>query len=349
MNNRTYTIPPLHKEMGEHVQAYINTLTKPPGSLGRLEPLAVSLAEMKNDPFPTVSPPGVLVFAADHGITAEGVSAFPQAVTEQMVRNFLSGGAAINVFSKNIGALLEIIDVGVAADIDHHDLIQNKVRPGTANFLREDAMSTQEAEEAIHAGYVQGEKIINKGAQCLIVGDMGIGNTTTSSTILALLANTDAKTVAGSGTGISEIQLQHKVKIIQQAIQARNPDRNDPLDILAKVGGLELAGMAGAMLVAAEKKTPILVDGFICTVAALLAKSMASHVSDYMILAHQSVEPGHDIASSMLDKQPLLDLELRLGEGTGAALAFPLLQSAASMVNEMATFTSAGISGKSNS
>ncbi len=346
MTQPTYPIPPKSIEMGKQVSDHINTLTKPLGSLGRLEELAILLAEMKNDPFPSVTPAGVLVFAADHGITDEGVSAYPKAVTEQMVLNFLNGGAAINVFSRQIGALLNIIDIGVASDLDHPQLINKKVRYGTGNFLHENAMSYQEAEKAIKIGYEQSIDMINKGAQCLILGEMGIGNTTASSAILALLSGTDIEAVVGTGTGINQEGLQHKIHVIQQSIQKRNPDPANPIDLLAKMGGLEIAGMTGAMLAAAGKQVPILIDGFICTIAALLAKQLSPNVADYMIVTHQSVEPGHQIALSLLGKKPILNLGLRLGEGTGAAVTFPIIQSAALMVKEMATFASAGVSQK---
>ncbi|MFC4322236.1 nicotinate-nucleotide--dimethylbenzimidazole phosphoribosyltransferase [Litchfieldia salsa] len=340
------SIPKLNKEMGLLVTEYINTLTKPVGSLGRLEELAISLAEMKGEAFPNVTKPGVLVFAADHGITAEGVSAYPQEVTKQMVQNFLQGGAAINVFSREIGALLEIIDIGVAGDIEHERLIDKKIRYGTANFYKEDAMTSEEAESAINIGYDQAVEIINKGAECLILGEMGIGNTTASSAILAVLSNKDVSTLVGKGTGISDEQLQYKVNIIKESIEKRNPNPLDPIDMIAKMGGLEIAGMAGAMLAAATYRKPILVDGFICTVAALLAKSISSTVVDYMIVTHRSVEPGHQVASSLLGKKPILDLGLRLGEGTGAAIAYPIVKSATLMLKEMATFQSAGVSNK---
>lgn len=338
--------PKRNKEMGRQVKDYIHTLTKPIGSLGRLEELAIELAEMKNEPFPKISPPGVLVFAADHGITEEGVSAYPQAVTGQMVRNFLHGGAAINVFSREIGAYLEIIDIGIAEDIEHSNLNKQKIRYGTANFYREDAMTTQEAEKALEVGFTHGLQMVEKGAKCLILGEMGIGNTTASSAILATISNGDVASLVGTGTGIAQDQVAHKAQIIKQSIQRRNPNPNDPIDILSKLGGLEIAGMAGAMLAAANNRVPILVDGFICTVAALLAKEISARVVDYMIVTHESVEPGHKLALSLLGKKPILDLGLRLGEGTGAAITYPLIKSATLMLSEMATFESAGISSK---
>jgi nicotinate-nucleotide--dimethylbenzimidazole phosphoribosyltransferase len=346
MKQSMFSIRPTNKEMRHQVYNYINTLTKPVGSLGRLEELAIELAEMKNDCFPSVTPPGILVFAADHGITAEGVSAYPQAVTEQMVRNFLNGGAAINVFSRQIGATLKIIDIGVANDIEHEDLITRKIRYGTGNFLAEDAMTRVEAEQAIHVGYTEAVKLIKEGVQCLILGEMGIGNTTTSSTIVSVLSNKNVNCLIGYGTGISCEQLLHKENTIKQAIFNRKPSQTDPIDLLAKVGGLEIAGMAGAMLAAAQNRIPILVDGFICTTAALIAQLLSPAVVDYMILTHKSVEPGHVTAINLLGKKPILDLNLRLGEGTGAAISFPIIQSATLMLKEMATFASAGISEK---
>lgn len=342
----TYKIPALDKEMGKQVFDYIQTLTKPINSLGRLEEIAVSLAEMKAEPFPTVTPPAILVFAADHGIAKENVSAYPQEVTAQMVQNFLSGGAAINVFSRQIGAMLRIIDIGVASDIEDPQLIQRKIRYGTGNYYHEDAMTRKEAEEAIAVGYEEGLAIVKKGAQALIVGEMGIGNTTTSSAILAVLSNENIANLVGAGTGISEDRLAHKAAIIQESINRRKPDRNDPIDIIQKIGGLEIAGMAGAMLAAAQNRVPILIDGLICSVAALLAKEIEPVAADYFIVTHKSVEPGHRAAISLLGKKTIIDLDMRLGEGTGAAVTFPIIESATLMVKEMATFQGAGISNK---
>ncbi|WP_342707776.1 nicotinate-nucleotide--dimethylbenzimidazole phosphoribosyltransferase [Anaerobacillus alkalilacustris] len=341
-----YSIPALDKDTGHQVNEYMNTLTKPPGSLGRLEELARNLAEMTSNPFPIVTPPGVIVFAADHGITDEGVSAFPQEVTGQMVKNFLTGGAAINVFSKQISAQFEIVDIGVATDIEGEALISKKVRYGTGNFSKENAMTRDEAKKALEVGFTEAEKLIQKGVKCLILGEMGIGNTTTSSAILAAISGKDIQSLVGFGTGIPQEKIIHKQQVIEEALKARKPDPTDPIDILSKVGGLEIAGMAGAMLAAASNRIPILVDGFICTVAALVAKLISPDAANYMIVSHRSVEPGHLTAIKLLEKEPLIDLRLRLGEGSGAAVAFPLLESATLMLKEMATFTSAGVSDK---
>lgn len=337
-------IPPLDIEMGQKVREYIDTLTKPPGSLGRLEELAVQLAEMTSEAFPVVSPPGVIVFAADHGVVEEGVSAFPQEVTVQMVLNFLNRGAAINVFSRQIGAMFEVVDIGVASDIEADGVVKRKIRYGTNNFCKQDAMTREEVEKAIAVGYERAEQMIKQGSKCLILGEMGIGNTTPSSAILGVLSGQDITALVGRGTGISAEKIRHKQEVITRALMERKPDPKDPIDILAKLGGLEKAGMTGAMLAAAANRIPILVDGFICTISALLAREICETASDYMIVGHRSVEPGHEIAIHLLGKKPLLDLDLRLGEGSGAAVAFPILQSAALMLKEMATFASAGIS-----
>lgn len=337
-------IGPVDKQMGKRVEEYIDTLTKPPGSLGRLEELAIQLAEITSEPFPVVAPAGVITFAADHGVVEEGVSAFPAEVTIQMVQNFLHGGAAINVFSRQIGAKFEIVDVGVAQTIEADDLVQRKVRFGTANFCKQDAMTREEAEEAIAVGYERAENMIKQGVKCLIVGEMGIGNTTASSAILAVLSGREIHELVGRGTGIVPEKVQHKQDVIMRGIEARKPDKSDPIDVLAKVGGLEIGAMTGAMLAAAYHRIPILVDGFICTISALLAKEICEYAGDYMIVGHHSVEIGHKIAIELLGKKPILDLGFRLGEGSGAAVAFPILQSATLMLKEMATFESANIS-----
>ncbi|QPA32451.1 nicotinate-nucleotide--dimethylbenzimidazole phosphoribosyltransferase [Thermaerobacillus caldiproteolyticus] len=339
-----FTIPALHKEIGKEVSAYVDQLTKPVGSLGRLEQLAIELAEMTSSSFPTVTPPGVLVFAADHGVVKEGVSAFPQEVTAQMVMNFVNGGAAINVFSRQIGATFAVVDVGVATDIQSEEVIHQKIRYGTNNFCEKEAMSKEEAEKSILVGYEQANEMIKQGIRCLIVGEIGIGNTTTSSAILAVLSKKEVEQLVGGGTGIAEEKIVHKRQVIRRALMLHAPNPSDPIEILEKIGGLEIAAMTGAMLAAAEKRIPILIDGFICTVAALLAKLIHPCVVDYMILGHRSKEIGHKVAIELLGKKPLIDLGLRLGEGSGAAVAFPLLQFATNMVREMATFTSAHVS-----
>lgn len=338
-------IAALDRRLGERVGAYLDTLTKPPGSLGRLERLAVELAAMTAEPFPRVTPPGVLVFAADHGIAEEGVSAFPQAVTAQMVANFVAGGAAINVFARQVDARLEVIDVGVASEVSGVGVVDEKVRLGTANFAREDAMRREEAEAAIAAGRRAAGRAVEAGCRCLIIGEMGIANTSASSAVVAILTGEPVASLVGRGTGIDDARLAHKQAVIEAAITARAPDPEDPLGVLASVGGLEIAAMAGACQEAAVHRVPVLVDGFIATVAALVACRLTPAVRDFLVFGHRSREPGHDVTLAALDARPLLDLELRLGEGTGAVLAFPLLDAACRMLAEMATFTSAGVAG----
>jgi nicotinate-nucleotide--dimethylbenzimidazole phosphoribosyltransferase len=337
-------IPPLNKEMGRKVKDYIDTLTKPVGSLGKLEDLAITLAEMTKSPYPTVTPPGVIIFAADHGVAEEGVSAYPKEVTKQMVMNFVRGGAAINVFSRQIGAIFSIVDIGVDGDVLHPEVRQRKVRNGTENFLYTRAMTREEAKKAVQIGMEEGERLIQKGVKCFIIGEMGIGNTTSSSALLYAITSKPLTDIVGYGTGISEDQKNQKEKVIEQAIELHKPNREDGYDLLSKIGGFEIAGMVGAMLKAAEHQIPILLDGYICTVAACVAKIINPNVCHYMIATHCSVEYGHKIALQFIEKEPLLDLKLRLGEGSGAAVAFPIIVSATLMVNEMATFSEAGVS-----
>lgn len=334
---------------GEESRRYLDTLTKPIGSLGALEELAIQLSAMTGELRPSVAAPAVIVFAADHGVAVEGVSAFPQAVTAQMVANFVHGGAAINVFARQIGARVEIVDVGVASQLTEPTVVNAKVRHGTGNILIEDAMQTDEALAAIDAGIAAVERAQNTGANCLIIGEMGIANTTASSAMLAALTGEPVAGLVGTGTGINSAQQAHKITVIERAIAARLADPQAPFDVLVKLGGLEIAAMTGAYLAAAAQRLPAIVDGFIATVAALTACRLCPAVRGYLIFGHRSQEPGHDIALAALGAKPLLDMNMRLGEGSGAALAYPLLQAATAMMREMATFDSAGVSGKANS
>lgn len=337
-------IQPVDRHAGEVTRRYLDTLTKPPGSLGALEDLAIQLSTITGALKSSVAPPAVTVFAADHGVAAEGVSAFPQAVTAQMVANFASGGAAINVFARQIGASIEVVDVGVASAIEAPGVINAKLRYGTANMVVEDAMQLDQALAAIDVGIAAVERARTAGDCCLIVGEMGIANTTASSAMLAVFTGEPVASVVGAGTGINQQQLAHKVAVIERAIAARTADAQQPLEVLAKLGGLEIAAMAGAYLAAAAHRLPAIVDGFIATVAALTACRMCPAVRGYLIFGHRSHEPGHDIALKALEAKPLLDMGMRLGEGSGAALAFPLLQAATAMVAGMATFADAGVS-----
>ena len=331
---------------GEETRRYLDTLTKPPGSLGALEELAIQLSAITGELKPSVTPPAVAVFAADHGVAAEGVSAFPQAVTAQMVANFANGGAAINVFARQIGAQVEIVDVGVASPLTLPGVTSANVRQGTANMVVEDAMQFDQAIAAIDVGVAAVERAKMAGAKCIMVGEMGIANTTASSAMLAVLTGESVASVVGAGTGINPQQQAHKVAVIERAIAARSADAKAPLEVLAKLGGLEIAAMTGAYLAAAAQRLPAIVDGFIATVAALTACRLCPAVRGYLIFGHRSQEPGHDVALTALAAKPLLDMGMRLGEGSGAALAYPLLQAATAMVAEMATFTDAGVSDK---
>lgn len=342
----TFSVPPLHHEKMDEAKEYIDSLTKPQGSLGRLEELAIHLAGMTGDIQPEILPAS-LVFCADHGIVEENVSASPQEVTYEMALNMVGGGAGISVFSRMIGAPLKVYDLGIVRPVPHDDVINKKVREkGTANFFKERAMTEEEAWEAIEVGYEAARQAIKEGAGCLIVGELGIGNTTASSAILASILDIDPEIVAGRGSGINDQQLIRKIEVCRQALALHKPNKHDAIDLLSKVGGLDIAGMAGAMVGAAEMRTPILLDGFICTVSACLAELLAPGSVDYMILSHSSVEPGHKIAADYLHKKPLVELDLRLGEGTGAAVSYPIIKAANVMMKDMATFNSARVSQK---
>ena len=299
---------------------------------------------MTGEPLPRVDPAAIIVFAADHGVSAEGVSAFPSSVTAQMVANFARGGAAINVFARQINARLEVVDVGVTTPCDQvPGVVLDRVRAGSGNIACEDAMSPGEVEAALKVGIRAVERARAAGARCVILGEMGIANTTASSALLAAFTGLCAEAVAGRGTGIDDARLAHKRKVIARALARGTGDT--ALDTLARLGGLEIAAMAGACLAAAASRTPVLVDGFIATVAALAATRLAPGVRDYLVFGHRGEEAGHAEALAALGAEPLLSLGLRLGEGSGAALAYPLLASACAMLSEMATFADAGVEG----
>ncbi|WP_087106138.1 nicotinate-nucleotide--dimethylbenzimidazole phosphoribosyltransferase [Halomonas citrativorans] len=346
MHSLIAQIQPVDCAAGDRARAYLDTLTKPPGSLGMLEQLAIQLSEISGERAPTITPPGVVVFAADHGVAAEGVSAFPQAVTAQMVANFASGGAAINVFARQVNARLEIVDVGVVSDVDMPGVVVNKIRRASGNIAIENAMLPEQAQLAIEAGINAVRRAHQAGCRSVVVGEMGIANTTASSAMLAALTGTPVAQVVGAGTGLNSQQQIHKVNVIERALAARHFEASQPLSVLTALGGLEIAAMTGAYLAAAAYRLPVIVDGFIASVAALTACRICPAVSGYLVFGHRSEEPGHGVALEALEATPLLALGMRLGEGSGAALAFPLLQAATAMMAEMATFTSAGIADK---
>jgi len=289
----------------------------------------------------------VIVCAADHGVTAEGVSAYPSAVTAQMVLNILRGGAAINVLARCFQAGVTVLDAGVLEDLpDDPQLRRNKIRRGTANLRFEPAMTRTEAQAAIEAGAAVAEDAIKAGVRVLATGDMGIGNTTASAAIAAVVTGLPASVVTGRGTGVDDASWQRKVTVIEEALARQRPDPTDGLDLLSKVGGLEIGAIAGVILAGAAARIPVVIDGVISTAGAAIAVALCPAVRPFLIAGHRSVEPGHAALLNYLELTPLIDLDLRLGEGTGAVLALPLLDAAVATLNEMATFSEAQVSGK---
>lgn len=327
-------------------QSRQDRLTKPPGSLGRLEAISIQVAGITGLARPTIRDKAIIVCAGDHGVAAQGVSAYPQEVTRQMVLNILRGGAAINVLARHVGARVVVVDAGVAAELEpHHDLLIKKVGRSTGDISLGPAMSLEQAVQSLESGIetVQGE--MARGLSIVATGDMGIGNTTAASAIVAALTGQPVAQVTGRGTGIDDQKLAHKIAIIEQALAANQPIASDGLDVLRKVGGFEIGAIAGVVLGAAANRVPVVVDGFISTAGALIAASLAPLVSSFMIAAHVSVEVGHRAALGRLGLTPCLDFDLRLGEGSGAALAIGLVEAACRILDEMATFESAGVSG----
>jgi nicotinate-nucleotide--dimethylbenzimidazole phosphoribosyltransferase len=325
-----------------------NILTKPAGSLGRLEELSIQLAGMTANPQPIVEHKVVIVMAADHGVTREGVSAYPAEVTPQMVLNFLHGGAAINVLARQANAHVVVVDMGMAVNVDDptSQLIQRSVGAGTANLAQGPAMTREQAEESVQNGIEVALAEICKGADILATGDMGIGNTTSAAAIACALMNQSPEIIAGRGTGVDDDGLKRKFAVIARALDVNQPNASDALDVLAKVGGFEIGGLAGVMLASAANRKPVVVDGFISTAAAMLAVALVPAVRDYMIAAHVSQERGHRLMLEWIGLHPLLDMNMRLGEGTGAALAFHLIEASTRILCEMATFGEAGVSQK---
>lgn len=322
-------------------------LTKPAGALGRIEGLSIQLAGITGQLRPSLTPRQVIVCAADHGVTAEGVSAYPSEVTAQMVLNFLHGGAAINVLARQFGASVRVLDVGVQSDLPVHPLLcAAKVRRGTGNMRREQAMQHAEAIAAVEAGIAVAQEAIAAGARVLATGDMGIGNTTASAAIAAVMTGKPVVEVTGVGTGLSDEGRRHKIAVIEEALALHHPDATDALDVLAKVGGLEIGAIAGVILAGAAARVPVVVDGIISTAGAAIAVGLCPAVHPFLIAGHRSSEPGHAVLLSHLGLAPLIDLDLRLGEGTGATLALPLLDAAVATLNEMATFAEAQVSGR---
>ncbi len=341
------SIKPVDESRTAAIQARLDNLTKPQGSLGRLEELARRYCLITGKDKPAVRNKIIFTFAGDHGVTEEAVSAFPKEVTPQMVYNFLRGGAGVNVLAKHVGARVIVVDVGVDHDFEPASGLEiRKIGRGTKNMTKGPAMTRDEAERAVLAGVEMVEKH-KDGLDIIGTGDMGIGNTTPSSAIVSVITGTDPEQVTGRGTGIDDASLRNKVDIIKRAIAVNRPDRDEALDVLAKVGGFEIAGIAGLVLGSALHRIPVVVDGFISTAGALIAAEMNPLVKGYIIAAHQSVEIGHRKMLEHLEQRPLLDLNLRLGEGTGAALGISLVEAGVRILTEMATFTDAGVSEKS--
>jgi nicotinate-nucleotide--dimethylbenzimidazole phosphoribosyltransferase len=334
----------LAMEAARHRQA---TLTKPPGSLGRLEDLAIWLAGVTGNPVPgPLTRRVVFVLAADHGVTAQGVSAYPAEVTGQMVRNFAAGGAAINALAGALRARVVVADLGVAAHLaDVPGLRRHPVAPGTLDMSLAPAMSCDQAEQAIETGIRLLTEEAASGLDVVCTGEMGIGNTTAAAALTAVFTGAAPYAVTGRGTGVDDARLRHKTAVVAQAIARNRPDPSDGLGVLAGVGGFEIGGLAGVILAAAARRIPVVLDGFIATSAALVAVALCPAAPAFLVAGHRSAEPGHTIALDQLGLLPLLDLRLRLGEGTGAMLALPLLDAALAAHAEMATFEGAGVSG----
>jgi len=347
LNETISSIEKIDYRLGKETQRRLDNLTKPQGSLGRLEELAKHIVEITRVKNPMLVHKVIFTVAGDHGVVEEGVSAFPKEVTPQMVYNFLNGGAGINVLARHVGARVVVIDAGVASDlIPAPHLIIKKVGYGTKNMAKGPAMTREEAVKSLEAGIEVFEAEFKKGINIAGTGDMGIGNTTPSSAITAVITGNPVEEVTGRGTGISDKTLSHKIEVIKRAIALNKPDPKDGIDALSKVGGFELGALAGVIIASASKKVPVVIDGFISGAAALIAYTVEPKVRDYMIAAHCSVERGHGIALGFLGLKPILDLEMRLGEGTGAALAMGIVDAGVKILNEMATFESAGISEK---
>ena len=338
-------VQPVDRTVAAAVRARLDRLTKPPGSLGRLEETALRYAMITGEVKPNVPRGVVFTFAADHGVTMEGVSAYPREVTPQMVLNFLRGGAGVNVLARHVGVEVRVVDVGVAYEFGvQPGLIQKKVMAGTNNLSREPAMSRDQAMEALQVGMDLAAGAAREGIGLIGTGDMGIGNTTASAAITAVMTGRPVAEVTGRGTGIDDQVHAHKVAVIQEALHRHRPSPTDALDVLCKVGGLEIGGLAGLMLGAAAARVPVVLDGFIAGAAALIATGLQPHCGDYLIASHRSVERGHEAILTHLGLKPLFDLDLRLGEGTGACLGMGLVQASIKILTEMATFDEAGVS-----
>jgi nicotinate-nucleotide--dimethylbenzimidazole phosphoribosyltransferase len=343
--------------LAEKTQKRLDNLTKPQGSLGRLEEIAKQVVEITGNENPSMINKVIFTLAGDHGITESGVSAYPKEVTLQMVYNFLRGGAGINVLAKHAGARVIVVDMGVASEIkiepvavppschpNDMNFIDKKVGSGTKNMARGPAMTREDAVKSIENGIEAFEEEYAKGIDIIGTGDMGIGNTSASSAISSVITGKSVEDMTGKGTGIDDKSLKNKIALIKKAVEINNPDRKDAVDVLSKVGGFEIGGIAGVILAAAAKKIPVVIDGFISGAGALIAYALEPKVKDYMIAAHSSVEKGHRIILDYIGLKPLMDFDLRLGEGTGAALGITIVEASIKILTRMASFQEAGVS-----
>jgi nicotinate-nucleotide--dimethylbenzimidazole phosphoribosyltransferase len=339
------SIPPLSASLRDEAQKRLDNLTKPRGSLGRLEEFARRYVSMRGDLKARITKKRVIVFAADHGVVAEGVSAYPKDVTYQMVLNFLNGGAGINVISRHVHAEVAVVDIGVDHEFEAiPGLVMRKVARGTDNMAQGPAMTRDTALEAMEVGCRMAFEAIDDGVDILATGEMGIGNTTASSAITAVFTRRPVREVTGLGTGIDEKTFAEKVAVIEKAIAVNKPDRNDAMDVLCKIGGLEIAGIAGMVIGAASRRIPVVLDGFISSVGGLVAYELNNEIGNYLFAAHRSVEIGHLAVLERMGLIPFVDLNLRLGEGTGAAIGMDLIDLGLKVMDEMATFEDAGVS-----
>lgn len=334
----------LDTHAAQAARARQDQLTKPPGSLGRLEELVCTLAAMQGRAIPSLERIRIVVFAADHGVAAEGVSAYPQAVTREMVRNFVQGGAAISVLARELGAALEVVDVGVVEDPGPlPGVVSRRIAPGSRNLCREPALSPAELSQALDAGREAVERAIAAGAQLFIGGEMGIANTTAAAALAAALLNKPGEALTGPGTGLDDTGLAHKLGVVNAALRRHRMGLTDPLECLRHVGGIEIVALTGAYIACAQAGLPVLVDGFITATAALTAHRLAAGVDVWLLYSHHSAEPGSTAVLNALAARPLLDFGMRLGEASGAAVAVPILRAALALHARMATFAEAGV------
>jgi len=345
LSNTIENIEKIYIDSDGSIKDRFNRLAIPTGSLGRLEEFATIYASIKGSPDATIKHKVVFTMAGDHGVSSEDVSVFPQEVTRQMVKNFLDGGATISVLARHVGARVVVVDCGVNADFEPVDGLKiKKVGYGTDNIAHGPAMSREQAIESLEAGIESFNEELPNGIDIIATGDMGIANTTPSSAIIACLTGADVSKVTGRGTGLNDSGVEKKIDVIKTAFDVNEPDSSDPIDVLSKVGGFEIGGIAGLCLAAASHRTPVLIDGFISTAAALIACAIEPNVNNYLISSHASTENGHNIALDKLQKKAILDLDLRLGEGTGAVLAMSLIEAGVKILTQMATFSEAEVS-----